>query len=157
MPSYPGSAGATAPVASNASPIALQKGESCYVFGALAATATQLPINDTNVVSETIAAGTASIEVDLQPQASDPPPAVAVEIHFDGAPGAFELDIQEADTPADAFYITPAAAVYTVSAVNAVTQNARVDLSPTGGKFMRVLLKTLTNAVKTRVKITRLA
>lgn len=157
MPNYPGAPGATAPVASNASPIVLQKGESAYVFGALAATATQLPINDNNVASETIAAGTASIAVNLQPEDANLTPMVTVEVHFDAAPGAFELDIQEADTDADAFYITPAAAVYAVAAVNAVTQNARVDLSPTGGKFMRVLLKTLTNAVKIRVKLTRLA
>lgn len=157
MPSYPGASGATVPVASNASPIALQKGESVYVFGALSATATQLPINDNNVVSETIAAGTASIAVNLQPMDSNMTPMVTVELHFDGAPGAFELDIQEADTDADAFYILMSATAYTINVVNAATQNARVDLSPTGGKFMRVFLKTLTNAVKIRVKLTRLA
>ncbi len=86
-----------------------------------------------------------------------PPPMVTVELHFSGAPGVFELDIQEADTDADAFYILPSAAAYTVSAVNATTQNARADLSPTGGKFLRVFMKTLTNAVNCWVKITRLA
>jgi hypothetical protein len=157
MPQYPGIAGATVPVQSNASPIALQKGEYVYVFGVLSSTATQLPVNDTNVASETLVAGTASIAVDLQAQMGDPPPMVCVELHFDGAPGAFEVDIQEADTDADAFYILPSATAYTVNVVVAATQNARVDLSPTGGKFMRLLLKTLTNAVKVRAKITRLA
>jgi hypothetical protein len=157
MPNYPGAPGATSPVASNASPIALQKGESVYVFGVLPAGATQLPVSDGNVASETVAAGTASIAVNLQSQFGDPAPAVAVELHFDGAPGAFEVDIQEADTDADAFYITMGATAYTINVVVAATQNARVDLSPTGGKFMRLLLKTLTNAVKVRAKITRLA
>ena len=157
MPAYPGVSGATVPVASNASPIALQKGEYAYVFGVLASGATQLPINDTNVASETQVAPVASIAVNLQGQFGDPPPMVTVELHFDAAPGAFEVDIQEADTDADAFYILPGATAYTINVVVAATNNARVDLSPTGGKFMRLLLKTLTNAVKVRAKITRLA
>lgn len=158
MPAYPGIGLATAPVASNASPIALQKGESCFVFGVLPAGATQLPVSDGNVASETLAAPIASIAVNLQPSETNSPPMVCVEGHFDGAPGTFEVDIQEADTDADAFYIMPTASTaYKVTAVIASTQNFRVDLSPTGGKFMRILLLTLTNAVKFRCKITRLA
>lgn len=157
MPAYPGSAGSFVPVNSNLSPIALQKGESVYVFGKLAAGATQLPITDATLALETILAGVPSLAVNLQSQAGDPPPAVCVEIRFSAAPGTFEIDIQEADTDADGFYITPSAAAYTVSAVNATTQAARVDLSPTGGKFLRVFIKTLTNAVNVSVKITRLA
>jgi hypothetical protein len=158
MSLYPGTPNAIVPVASNVSPIALQKGESAYVFGKLKAGATQLPINEGNVAVEAIIAGQSSIAVNLQPGFEGmPPPMVCVELHFDGAPGAFELDIQEADTDADAFYITPTNATYQITAVNAVTQNARADLSPTGGKFMRVFMKSLTNAVNCWVKITRLA
>jgi hypothetical protein len=158
MPLYPGVAGSTVPVASNVSPIALQKGESAFVFGKLPTTATQLPVSDGNVADETILAGQASIAVNLQPGFEGmPPPMVTVELRFSGAPGAFEVDIQEADTDADAFYITPSNAAYTVTAVVAATGIFRVDLSPTGGKFMRLFMKTLTNGVNCRAKITRMA
>jgi hypothetical protein len=156
MPNYPGAANATASAASNLSPISLSKGDSHYVFGVLAAGATQLPINDGNVAGETPAAPQASIAVQLQAQDGGPPPMVTVEGRFSGAPGAFNVQIQEADTDADAFYITPSNAAYTVTAVG--TQNTfRVDLSPTGGKFVRVLLSTRGNAVAFTCKITRLA
>lgn len=158
MPLYPGIAGATAPVASNASPISLQKGESVYVFGKLATTATQLPVSDVNVAAEAILAGQSSIAVQIaQGTMGDPPPMICAEVHFSAAPGAFEVDIQEADTDADAFYINPSNTTYQITAVNAATQNARADFSPTGGKFMRVQLKTLTNVVNCWVKLTRLA
>jgi len=44
-------------------------------------------------------------------------------------------------------------------AVTAVTAQkvARVDLSPTGGKFLRILLSQLSNNVKLTAKVTRLA
>lgn len=158
MPLYPGAVNATAPVASNVSPIALQKGESCFVFGKLPSGATQLPVSDGNVADETILSGQASIVVNLQPSETNSPPMVCIEGHFSGAPGTIEIDIQESDTDADAFYIMPTASTaYKVTAVNATTQNFRVDLSPTGGKFMRILAVTITNAVNFRCKITRLA
>src|SRR3972149_137968 len=56
MPSFPGPANGKTFVASNASPIALKPGDSVYVFGQLAATATQLPVNDTNADFEAAAA-----------------------------------------------------------------------------------------------------
>lgn len=153
MPAYPGVAGATVPVNSNLSPIALDRGESCHVFSTVGVHATQLPANAND---ETILAGTASIAVCLNPVDAAPLPMVCIELHFSAAPGAFELDIQEADTDADAWYITPSNSAYTVTAVNS-NNNARVDLAPTGGRFMRVFMKTLTNVVNTRVKLTRLA
>jgi hypothetical protein len=158
---YPGAAGATVPVKSNISPISLQKGESVYVVGVLAAGATQLPVNEGNVAVEEFGPSdpyNASIAVQIaQGSMGDPPPMVCVELHFDSAPGVFELDIQEADTDADAFYITPTNTTYQITAVNAATQNARADISPTGGKFMRVFMKTLTNDADCWVKLTRLA
>lgn len=157
MPNYPGTAGSFVPAASNASPIALQKGESAYVFGILAAGATQLPVNDLNVTGEQPAAPQASIAVCLEAGSeSMPPPMVCVEGRFSGAPGAFNVQIQEADTDADGYYTTPTNAAYTVTAVGA-NQNFRVDLSPTGGKFLRILLSSRTNAVNFTCKVTRLA
>lgn len=155
---YPGVTGAIVPVQSNLSPIALSKGDSAYVWGVLAAGATQLPINESNVAVEEIAAGTASLAVVLTAgEPGSPPPMVCIEIHFDSTPGVFEVDIQEADTDADAFYTTPTNAAYTVNAVNATTFNVRVDLSPTGGKFMRLFMKTLPNDADVWAKVTRLA
>jgi hypothetical protein len=157
MPNYPGAPGAFVPVASNASPINLQKGESCYVFGKLAAGATQLPVDDHNVAQEAVVASQASIAVNLQPSESNSPPMVSVEGRFSAAPGSFSVQVQEADTDADGYYITPTNANYTVTAVGATNQAFRIDLSPTGGKFMRILLASLTNAVNFSCKLTRLA
>jgi hypothetical protein len=159
MPQYPGAAGSFTFVSSNSSGLQIESGEQVYVLGALAASATQLPINDSNVTFEAAPAGAteSSISVNIQSgNKSEPVPLVCVEIRYNGAPGAGEtIQIQEADTDADGFYITPAAAAYTVSAFNA-NNAARVDLSPTGGKFMRVLRTKGANAVGCTVKITRL-
>ena len=160
MPQYPGAVGSFVPAASNSSPIALQKGESCFVLGTLAAGATQLPVNEGNVAAEAAPAAptVSSIAVNLQAgDEAQPPPMVCVEIRYASAPGAGEqVVIQEADTDADGFYITPSNSAYTVTAFNA-NNAARVDLSPTGGKFMRVQRTKGANAVACSVKITRLA
>lgn len=157
MPAYPGTAGAYVSAKSNLSPIALEKGESHYLFGKLGATGTQLPITDATVAGETIAG--ASIAVNLQAGSEgQPPPMVCVEIYFPaGAPGSGEtIAIQEADTDADGLYITPANSAYTVSSFNA-NNAARVDLSPTGGKFLRVTRTIGSNNQAVVVKATRLA
>lgn len=159
MPNFPGPANGTTPVLSNASPIALHKGESVYLFGVLSASATQLPVNDSNVTFETPAASPqASIAVCLVgAEEGSPPPMVTVEVLTNGAPGAGEtIAIQEADTHADAFFITPIAAAYTITSFNA-NNAARSDLSPTGGKYLRVLRTKGANAVGATVKVTRLA
>jgi|SRR5579859_837806 len=154
MPAYPGVAGSFVSAKSNFGPIALQKGESHYVVGALAAGATQLPVNDGNVTFENFAG--ASEAVNLESQQGDTAPAVSVEVLFNGAPGAGEvIAIQEAETDADGFYITPSNATYTINAFNA-NNAARADLAPTGGKFMRITRTRGANAVGCTVKITRL-
>jgi hypothetical protein len=125
----------------------------------LSSTATQLPVNDSNVTTEAAPAGAtqASIAITVQTQVGDPAPMICVEIRYASAPGAGEIiAVQEADTHADAFFITPAAAAYTVSTFNS-SNAARVDLSPTGGKFMRVQRTKGANAVACTVKLTRLA
>lgn len=158
MPKYPGVALATKPVASNASPIALQRGEYAYVFGQLATSATQLPVNDSNVTFEAApAAAQASIACDLQSaEPGQPQPVVTVEVAMNGAPGAGEtITIQEADTDADAFYKTIAIAgvINTFDSLNM----ARVNLAGTIGKFLRVLRAPGANAVGCTVKFTKLA
>lgn len=162
MPFYPGVLGATVPVQSNASPIALQKGESAFVFGKLATGATQLPVNDGNVVGETVVATNISIAVELQPEDANAVSGITWEFNFSAAPGSFELDIQEADTDADAFYVLPSSAVnansalYKVTAVITTTA-VRVDLPGPLSKYQRVKVVTLTNAVTLTAKATRAA
>jgi len=165
MGQYPGVAGGTVPVNSPISPIALSKGDSTYVWGVLNATATQLPINDNNVIGEEVAVGTASLAVVLSAgEPGSPPPMACIEVASvvppgltPAAPGTFEIDVQEADTDCDAAYIQPSNTVYAITVVVAATDRARVDLSPTGGKFMRLFLKTMANDVDWVAKITRLA
>jgi hypothetical protein len=157
MPNYPGAANATTPGAADlAGIIGLEKGDTQYLFGVLAAGATQLPVQDLNVQGETPAAPQASIAVCLETSETNSPPMVCFEGVFSGAPGAFNLQIQESDTLADGCFITPTNAAYTVTAVNA-NNVFRVDLSPTGGKFIRVLLSSRTNPVSLKLKATRLA
>lgn len=83
--------------------------------------------------------------------------SISIEVEFNGAPGAFEIDIQDADTDADAFYqniqLPGAAGIVKITAVSA--QNvARFELNPFTGKFIRVVLKSLANNVGLRVKVT---
>ncbi len=117
------------------------------------------PLDDSNVTYEEVPAGTASIAVSLVGGVdSHGPMSFSVQVQFDSAPGTFEIDVQEADTEADAFYITMSGAAYTISAVNATKNIARADFSaPGGAKFMRVFVKTLTNDADLIVKFTRLS
>lgn len=78
---------------------------------------------------------------------------LSVEVSFSAAPGAFEIDIQDADTDVDAAYIAIPNAI--INAVNA-GNFARFELSPFVGRFVRLLMKTQpANAVNTTAKVTR--
>jgi hypothetical protein len=104
-----------------------------------------------------MAAVQASISVNIQSQQEGPAAGVAIELDFDGVPGAGEsIAIQEADTDADDFYITPTTTAYTISTFNA-NNNARSDLIPTGGKFLRVVRTKGANNAGIIVRVTRLA
>jgi hypothetical protein len=59
------------------------------------------------------------------------------------------------DTHADGLFITPTNAAYTISSFNS-SNAARSDLSPTGGKYLRVSRTKGSNAVACTVKVTRL-
>jgi hypothetical protein len=93
----------------------------------------------------------ASLRASVQISNALPLESVSIEVEFNGAPGVFEIDIQDADTDADAFYQQiPNAKITAVSAQNI----ARFELKPFTGKFIRVVLKTLTNNVGIRLKVT---
>ncbi len=80
-------------------------------------------------------------------------PGVAVEISFSAAPGAFNVQVQEADTDIDAAYIT-IPTTGTITAVSA-TNFARVEFPTLKAKFLRILLSSRTNAVNLTAKVTR--
>ena len=137
MPAYPGVAGST--TISPIVPTSMVVGDSVLLFNA-----------------ETITAPEASIAVTPIWEAGRPAPAFVFELLFSGAPGAFSLQLQEADTDADAYYINPTNTAYTISAVSA-NQVARTDLIPFGGSKIRAYFASLANAVKATLKVTRVA
>lgn len=101
--------------------------------------------------NESIAAGTASIAVQLERIShSSYPFGASFQLKFSGNPGVFEVDIQVADTNADSDYIS----VAQLSTVNSgfVT---RFDLTNLWPKFVRGNVVTLTNAVNTTLLVTR--
>lgn len=158
MAPYPGAVGSTTQVNSNVSPEACHKGMHTYVFGKTATGDTQL-YNTQPAFETTALAVESSKAVCIESMQGDPPPAISVEVSYASAPGAGEsIAIQEADTDADAFYITPNNSAYVIpgSALNAYNI-ARVDLSPTGGRFLRLQRTVGANNVGCRAKITRLA
>lgn len=75
----------------------------------------------------------------------------AVEITFGGTPGAFEVDIQGAETDQDANYCLLGTAVTAVNTSN-VARFEGVNLYP---KFVRAFVKTLTNDVPVTALLTR--
>jgi len=101
--------------------------------------------------AETIAAGNASVAVQLRRKRETFYPwGCAVEVQFGGAPGAFALDVQVAETDAAANYVT----IGSITAVNG-TNVGRFDMTNLWPKFLRVNVTTLTNAVTTTVKVSR--
>jgi hypothetical protein len=78
------------------------------------------------------------------------PDGYSIEVAFSGDPGAFELDIQHADTDFDGYYVT----IASISSVNA-SFVGRNELPNISSRFVRVYMKTLTNDVTTTVQISR--
>jgi hypothetical protein len=146
MPLYPGVAGTNTIPAQT--PASLRAGEQIYLVGT-APSGQVPPPNDSNVVGESFVTGNASVAFTmLGPSSASYAPSVSIQIQFSGAPGIFEIDIQEADTDADNFYILPTGSTaYKITSVNATTFTAFADLIPTGGRFMRIKVVSLANAV----------
>ncbi len=105
-----------------------------------------------------IAAGNASIAVQLEriKMSYFYPFACSLQIFFtdingvSAAPGAFEVDAQTSDLDIPALYCDTTG----LTAVNA-GNCGRIDLTLLWAKFIRVNIKTLTNAVYTNVLVTR--
>lgn len=76
---------------------------------------------------------------------------ISVEIDFAADPGAFQIDLQEADEDIEAAYFAiPSAG--TVNAVDGTNFRARVDLSPFVARFIRLNVVSLTNDVALTAK-----
>jgi hypothetical protein len=110
--------------------------------------------NVTSIQAEVLTAPIASIAVSLANTDEGNNDNVAMEIFFDGAPGAFEIDAQEADTETvNAYQIASGgAAKLTVISAN---NTGRIDMTNVVARFMRAYITTLTNAVGIIVRLSR--
>jgi hypothetical protein len=133
MPNYPTTVSATTLPAFP--PTALWPGEFAYLFNA-----------------ESPAAPQASDRVAIGNKDMNYPASISVEVQFSAAPGAFELDVQDADTDADAYYQNVSGGQLT--AVSAAF-TGRIELVPIKGRFLRVRLASLDNAVQVTARVQR--
>lgn len=104
--------------------------------------------------AETVAVGTSSRAVQLtRIEGRSYPWGCAFEIAFSATPGVFQVEAQTAETDQDANYVT-------VAQLNSVNASfvGRIDLTsgtPFFGKFVRLHMTTLPNAVATSAVVTR--
>lgn len=138
MPAYPQPGG----------PYAVRPGDYAYFWGKVPQFADQA------LAAESIAAGGKSQAFNL-PEGTNVGAQrnVSIEINFSGAPGAFEIDVQVADTDTDAAYIQDSGAAFVINAVNA-NNWARTELL-VNAKYIRLYMKNLTNAVNVIAKLSR--
>lgn len=100
--------------------------------------------------------GQASIQVPIGELWQRRVTGISVEIIFSANPGAFNFQIQGADTDNPAAYFTEGSGTVNQSTAMADgTFRARVELSPWVAKFMRLLINTQTaNAVTVSANVT---
>ncbi len=106
---------------------------------------------DTAVViapTDTLNATFKSAQVALQHTYAGTQQRVSVEIIFSGAPGTFSLNLQTADTDADANYVSEGSAVS--SAPNNVV---RMEVPQVVANFARIVFTALANSVTATGKI----
>lgn len=153
MPFYPGVALATN-VNSTPPPYCLSPGDSFYLLGT--PTNTRRSIGPDNVTGETPIAGQASDRVAIAHLHPSIVPNVGVELIFSANPGAFNLQLQEADSDADGLFITPSPAAFTITSATLVgaLYVARVDVGTFGSRFIRMLCSLNPNAVAIIARIT---
>ena len=101
---------------------------------------------------EPIVAGQASVAVQLRRTRGDSYPfGASFEISFDGAPGAFQVDIQTSDTDTPNTWVTINSVAGGLNASNV----GRVELPNFWATFTRVKVISLANAVNTTVLVSR--
>ena len=102
--------------------------------------------------NETVTAGTASVAYQLRRERGAYYPwGISLEIFFSGDPGAFEVDLQDADIDQDSHYVT----VDQITVGLNTSFVTRIELPSFYAKYVRVKLVTLTNAVNISVLLTR--
>ena len=82
------------------------------------------------------------------------PAGFAVTGFFSGAPGAFEIDVQVSDVDADAQYQT--LNIGPITAVDAINQTFNLQAPGYSANFVRLLMRSRTNAVNVTADIRRL-
>lgn len=71
------------------------------------------------------------------------PNCFSVELEFDGAPGAFGVDVQTADTDEEKYYVTKSS----ITAVTATNNVARVEVLNVVARFARLKMSSCANDV----------
>ena len=107
---------------------------------------TQQVVNSTDTIYP---APYKSAQIAVAPNFSTGLARLSAEIAFSGAPGAFQANIQTADTDADGSYVNEGANISTVNAGNV----ARLEVSGVVAKFARIYITTLTNNVTATAKL----
>jgi hypothetical protein len=81
--------------------------------------------------------------------------SASVLLKFSADPGAFEVDVQQADVDADANYLNVSVGA-AITSVDATNFTARADFAPFLGKFLRLKMKTQpANAVTLIAQVSR--
>jgi hypothetical protein len=112
---------------------------------------TQTPGKPSEVWSNetlTLPAQSKSQAIYLKRQANMPN-CISIEVQFGGSPGAFQIDVEAADTDAEAFYIKVGTGLSTLGSGNV----ARLEIPSIVAKFVRLKMTTRTNAVAVTAKI----
>lgn len=94
----------------------------------------------------------ASERVALAPQQGSQP-GFSVTGFFSGAPGAFEIDVQVSDVDVDAQYQTVANG--NITTVDATNQTFHFDGTNIRAQFVRLLMRSRTNAVNVTADVTK--
>jgi|SRR5271154_2173045 hypothetical protein len=91
-----------------------------------------------------------SAQVAIAPSFSTGKTRIAVEIIWSAAPGTISVQLQTADTDADANYVQEGTAITTVSSTNV----SRAEFPDVVAHFARIVIATLTNSVTATAKLT---
>jgi hypothetical protein len=102
--------------------------------------------NIKSIAAEAPAAPQASIAIALADTDAHINDNLAIEIFFTAAPGAFEVDLQEADTYNDAAFTFVSGGSNKITAVIAATNVGRLDIDGVIARFVRLNLVSRANA-----------
>lgn len=134
MPNYPGVTNGVTQLVYPPTPVVLAQGSTGVAFSAETPNAPQASIQFS------VSYGPSQVQTRV----------VSLEIIFAADPGAFEVDLQEADTDADGFYQTVSGGAIAAVAATVFTAKASCQVKC---RFLRVKIVTRTNAVALTARI----